>query len=223
MMIRMLRSLAVFVLALSALGAHWAGSAVAAAFHSGAQNYLATVEQDATEGSQKIVAGGSSITCTEARFEATNTTTTATNLTLKPLKTTSASGAGYSGCTFFGVPTIVFMGTCDLVLNATGLIDVAGCSGVEPYISYEATVFGASCEIRIGNQSSLSKATYTNIGSGTTAEVTIDVAVTGIKYDAIGSLCNPAGLGQNNGTYSGKLTATGEVDGTTTHTGFSFS
>jgi hypothetical protein len=222
-MTRMLKILSAAALALLAVGALSVASASAAEFHSNSEKTVTTGEQDATEGNQVFVAAGSTITCKEARFEATTTTPTNTKLTFKPLLTTSGAGTGYSNCTFFGVPVTVNMHSCDFVFNSNNLIDIECGAGAENYISYKATVFGASCEVRVTTQTGLSKATYTNIGAGTTAEVTTDVAISGIKYDAIGSLCNPAGLGQTNGTYTGKVTATGEVDGTVTHTGISWS
>jgi hypothetical protein len=219
---RILKILAAAAQALLAVGALSIAPASAAEFRSQSEKTVTTVEQDATEGTLRLTAAGSTLSCTEARFEATTTFAT-TSMTLKPLKTTSGAGTGWSGCPYFGSPVTVNMHTCDLMFHSSGLVDIEGCSGSENYISYKATVFGASCEVRIGIQTGLSKATYTNIGAGTTAEVTTDIAISGIKYDAIGSLCNPAGLNQTNGTYTSKTIWTGEVDGTTTHTGISFS
>jgi hypothetical protein len=222
-MTRMFKILGFAALELLAIGGLSVAAASGAEFHSQSEKTVTTAEQDATEGRQTLALAGSTYSCNESRFEATTTTKATTALTFKPLLTTSGQGTGWSSCTFFGVPVTWNMHSCDFVFNSTNLIDIECGAGAENYISYKAIIFGASCEVRVTTQTGLSKATYTNIGSGTTAEVTVAISVSGLRYDAIGSLCNPAGFGQTNGAYSGKTTWTGEVDGTTTHTGISFS
>lgn len=96
--------------------------------------------------------------------------------------------------------------------NYEGKVDIV--CGAKPI---EFTVPG--CTVTVGSQNGLGKVTFTNVGSGTTREVTIDLNLTGIHYvqhDA-GITCSNGT--RTNGTYVGALLVTGQNTSGTQHVG----
>jgi hypothetical protein len=132
----------------------------------------------------------------------------------------------YSGCTVFGFAnTPIDLNSCQYRFktvtkefgNFEGSFDIVCPVGKV----IEITSFG--CTVTIGSQSGLKKVTYTNLGAGTTREITIDLNLAGIKYEehqsGIFDTCASHTVPKSNGTYVGALIVTGEDPITKAHRG----
>jgi hypothetical protein len=74
------------------------------------------------------------------------------------------------------------------------------------------------CTLHYGSQTPGGTITGSNVGTGTTREISIAMAMTGIVSERTGSaLCGP--VTSSTGVYSGSITWTGEKVGTKTHVG----
>jgi hypothetical protein len=201
-MVKNLKALGLALMALAAIGALMASSAAAAEFHSESEK---TTIVSKAEGHHVFDAASNSITCTEANFDATTTKKTTSEITFT---------GTYGGCTFFGVGVTVEMNNCDYIFHADGTVDIGGTGCT--FITFRASIFGIPCDVKVTPQTGLKSVAYTNIGSGSTTEVTLSAAVNGIVYHQEGGGCGS----HNEGRYTtGTSTATGLVDGTNTHTG----
>jgi hypothetical protein len=213
-MIRNLKVLGLALVAMMALTAMAATAASAettiASFHSDSSTGNTILTGEAT-GNHVFDAAGSTITCTGAKFEGTQTGNTAEDVT------TSVS---YSGCTVtvfgFKIAATVNMGGCAYTFNANGEVGVVNRAGAtktcaEENITYRVSNFSGECDVKVGPQTGLKSASYT--GTTTSANSTINVApnVTGIHGVAAGNLCT-AGTFTNGAYTSGPATVKGYTD-----------
>lgn len=205
---RTLKMAGLAVVAVLAL-AFAANAAVAAEFHSESENTTLT---GTTEAKSVFDAAGSTIECPHATFEGTSTAKTTSTLTMTANYNPIVEGVKKT-CTFFGFSGVeVAMNGCAYIFHASNTVDVECPTGAA--ITFEA----GSCKVKIGAQTGKSKVTYTNLGTGTTQEVTVAPAVEKIKYTSEG-LCLKNGTFEDGNYTSGPTKVTGEVTGTTTHTG----
>ena len=162
----------------------------------------APVQLTATqEGNHVLDAAGNTITCKKASFSGTMSSTSQNTINL---------GGSYSECSFFGVAVAVSMNGCKYQLFAS-FLDIV-CEGEGTAITFKATVLGASCEVRIGEQLGVGIVSLFNLGSGTTREITLNFLAGGIKYNSTGSLCGKTGS-QSDGSYTtGPTIIRGESD-----------
>jgi opacity protein-like surface antigen len=193
-MVRNLKVLGLAVMAMLAMTAVAASAAQAVEFHSEIENTTITAKTEA--GSNSVFdAAGASISCTSGTFTGTQAAKTAETVTVTP---------AYSGCTFLGILNVpVEMHGCQYTFHANGETDVTGasCTG----ITFEAT----GCKVEVKKQNGLKEVTYTNIGAGTTREVTVTPHVTGITYTSSG-LCPKNGTFSDGNYTSGNATVKGE-------------
>lgn len=209
-MIRNLKVLGLALAAMMALTAVAASAASAATFHSDSSTGN-TILTGSSTGNHVFDAAGSKITCTGAQFTGTQTGNTTEHVT------TSAS---YSGCSVevfgFKIAATVNMGGCAYTFAANGTVGVVNRVGAaktcaEENITYRVSNFAGECDVKVGPQTGLQKATYT--GTTTVANGAINVApnVTGIHGVAKGGLCTEGTF--TNGAYtSGPATVKGYVD-----------
>jgi hypothetical protein len=221
-MIRNLKFVMLGLVAVLAFNAMTASGAMALQkFHSEGSPTKLTGSQ---EGQDVFKTDGGTVECTTATYVGEQTGTEVTEVEVAPT---------YSGCTAFGgfAGAEILMNGCkyrftitgeDASHHATGTADII-CSGTNE-ITVIAKSFGTTkCTAHIHAQNGLGTVTYTNVGTGATREVTVDVSITGITYN------QTAGTGfgacssteTTNGTYTGHALVTGEhtVGGVTTHTG----
>lgn len=107
-----------------------------------------------------------------------------------------------NGCTYkFTATTKIagtFEGKADIVCPAGKVIEVRS----------------PGCLTTVGPQTGLEKVTFTNIGAGATREITVDLNLTGIKYEEhrpVFSICKNNTVATTNGTYAGAALVTGET------------
>jgi opacity protein-like surface antigen len=193
-MVRNLKVLGLAVMAMLAMTAVAASAAQAVEFHSEIENTTITGKTEA--GSNSVFdAAGASISCTSGTFTGTQALKTSTNVTVTP---------AYSGCTFLSVLNVpVNMNGCQYTFDANGEVAVTGAACTA--ITFEAT----GCKVEVKKQAGLKEVTYTNIGSGTTREVTVTPHVIGITYTSSG-LCPKNGTFSDGNYTSGNATVKGE-------------
>jgi archaellum component FlaF (FlaF/FlaG flagellin family) len=189
----------VAVFAMSAVVASGA-SALSPAFTSEGSPTILTGSQ---EGSDVFTTHGGTVTCTTATYEGTQTGTESSETEVTPT---------YSGCTAFGFVNVpIDVNGCKYVFTANQSMHIV-CPAEK---SIEVTAPG--CTVTVGTQTPTGPNTieYTNIGAGTTMEVTLDVSLSGIHYieHNKGSFptCSFPTETTTNGTYSGHAKVTGET------------
>jgi hypothetical protein len=199
-MIRNLKTLGlafVAVFAMSAIGA----SAASAATEFHAEKAPVTLTGTQHAGEDVFVTDAGKVSCEEATY--TGSQATVTSLT-------SSATPKYSGChATFGLNTTVDVNECKYVFHAdTGKVDISCPAGKV------IAVTAPGCEVTVGSQTGLGTATFTNKGAGTTREITIDVKLSGIKYEEHNKgffpTCASNTVAKSNGTYEGFATVTGE-------------
>ena len=201
----------VAVFAMSAIGASAASAAVE--LHSEGAPVNITGAQEGSSNAFDVQFGA--VVCTTADYNATTTVTTDTTVTFTPK---------FEGCTFAGVGATVDTNGCTFVLHV--LNATTGTVTVECGVGQEITVTGGTkCIVHVPGGQDVGTVTLTNIGTGTTREVTANLnGLTAIKYTqtpgtGVGK-CES--LSKTDGKYTGTATFTGETDpatGTPVHTG----
>lgn len=195
-----------------ALAAAFATSAVMASaamaefpfeFHSEATTTTLTGKQHA--GNDKFKTDGGTVECNNATYAGSQA-----GLTTKEASVTPT----YSGCTaFFFINVPIDVNGCQYKFTTKTKVGTSfeGTThivcGAKP-IEITAT---SKCTITVGSQTvGGGTVTYTNVGTGTTREITVDVALSSIHYveDGSGTGC-PNGTTKTNGTYNGSALVTG--------------
>jgi hypothetical protein len=139
--------------------------------------------------------------------------------TVKESATSVSVTPSYTGCTAFGFPATIDVNGCQYKFNVNGGTStegdvdlVCGASSITVTAISAGTI---KCTVHAATQSDITGTVkYKNIGSGTTQEVTLEAALTGIDY----SHTKGTGLGActagsaTNGTLTAKGIVTGKED-----------
>lgn len=196
-MTRTLKALGLTLMAVCALGAITAAGASAATFNSGAEKTIVT---GSSESNHVFTASGFSVECTTAEFKGTQVGTAVSTLTVHPT---------YTGCTSSLGNAPVDTTGCDYVFNAT----TNGTGHLPAAISCTASsvikVTAPGCTLSFGTQNPTGGVVATNLGSGSTADVTVDATVTA-TFSKSGFGCFV--ISGTTGSYSGPTTLKGYVD-----------
>jgi hypothetical protein len=202
--------IALLAVGLLAIGIVNAAPALGASFHSDSSTGNTILTGEST-GSHVFDLAGSTLTCTAAKAEGTQTGKTSTHITLS---------YGYSLCTliFFGFKTAVTvnMGGCAYTYSANGVFGVVDRVGAakpcaqEP-ITYRVSNFAGECDVAIGPQMGLTNVTYTGTGTTANGAITLDHNFTALHYTSQGNLCS-AGTFSNGAQTSGSIALKGYVD-----------
>ncbi len=200
-MIRKLKTLGLALVAVSAMGAMAApvGSA-SPQLHSETEHTILTGTQ--IVGNELGLDVGV-MKCGVTNFDGTIGVATTTTFGLTPTFENCKFGAEvnalftHNGCNFrfhIGADTEHLTGSMDIV-----------CPDGE-----EIEIDAPMCMITIPPQANIGTVTYTNENEGMTRSVILDLNLNGIDYEEHGMLCENETETTNNGTYSGKVTVTGE-------------
>ncbi len=206
-----------FVAAL-AMSAVVAGTAFATGFNFKAETVPTQLTAREHAGKSVLTTDLGKVECAEVTYAGEQKVSPTTELLVTPT---------YSGCTAFGFAnTPIHVNGCQFRFtvvtkesgNFEGAADIVCPAGKV----VEITSFG--CTVTIGSQNGLKKVTYTNVGTRSTREITIDLNLTGIKYEehwsgAIFDTCISHTVPKSNGTLVGALLVTGENPGTKVHHG----
>jgi hypothetical protein len=207
-MLRKLMRAAVLSAVLCALGAVTASAAFAAGeFTVGAVPSFISGEQATTNVFEVTNTKGEfvKVKCSEATFEGEATVLSGTTLTVTP---------NYETCTLGGLAATVTMNGCEYRFNSvsagTASVNVVNCTPGKTIV-----VVKGNCTISIGEQGPLSTVTFTNAGSGSTADSLATADVTSITNTQTGSECPDPGLESSDGKYTGTVTVKAwEIAGT---------
>ncbi len=197
----MTRNFKALGLALVAVFAMSVGASAASAAEFHAEKAPVTLTGTQHAGEDVFTTDAGTVSCENASY--TGSQATVTSLTAGAIAT-------YSGChAAFGLNTTIDVNECKYVFNAnTKKVDISCPAGKV------IAVTAPGCEITVGSQTGVGSVNYTNIGSGTTREITIDVALTGIKYEEHNKgffpTCKNNTVATSNGTYNGAALVTGE-------------
>jgi len=174
--------IAILSAALMALGMLGAQASPAAEFHCSAEPCWPITK---TDGSGKTAhhvivikqgAASAAITCSTFKAEGELPFKTFSSLRLRNL--------AYSTCTLAGSAATVSVNGCEYELTASGLFSIVCPSGKA------ITISTGACQVKIGSQSFLSTASFTNLSFK--KEITFGLAVKKIVASASG--CEPLGL-----------------------------
>jgi len=154
---------------------------------------------------------GGLVTCNELTYSGAHSGMEATELELSPK---------WSNCSAFGFISVPIDSEGCKYRFTTGAKEGSNFEGSTDITCPEGKridITAPGCNVTIPTQTPTGgKITYTNLSSGSTREITIDVALTGIHYieDEISGLpnCTSAGVTTTNGTYTGALLLTGESE-----------
>ena len=141
--------------------------------------------------------------------------------------TTIRATPTYSGCTSSGIPAVIDTNGCHFLFHVTGGSSTVGDVTVECPSGKDITVTVSlagtiKCTVHVPPQTLTGDpVTYTNIGSGTTREITVDVNAHGIQYThtagtGIGACTTGSGV---TGAFKGKGILTANNHANTAHVG----
>jgi hypothetical protein len=215
-MSRNIKVLGLALVAMLAMSAVVASAASATAFSFKAEKVPTQLTGKQHNGNDIFTTDAGKVECTEATYAGEQKVTPTNEVLVTPT---------YSGCTAFGFAnTPIDVNGCQYRFttvtkesgNFEGSADIVCPAGKV----IEVTAFG--CTVTIGSQTGLKKVTYTNVGAGTTREVTVDVNLTGIVYvedPGFFNTCANNKVTTSNGTYVGAGLVTGENPTTKAHQG----
>jgi hypothetical protein len=214
----MMRNLKVLGLALVAM---FAMSAVAASMAS-ADDLTSESSPVTLTGAQEendvftTTAGNTS--CKEVKYKSAPTATPTTTVSVTPEYPEKTAG-GLQNCTALGFPAKVDTNGCTYLFHigagvTTGTLDIV-CAGSNEITVTANNTATEKCIIHVKGQTGLGPITYTNVGSGTTRELTVSAKITNLSYSHTRPAGEP-GLGActtgsgTTGSYNGKAIVTGE-------------
>jgi len=206
-----MRNLKILGLALVAM---LAMSAVAASMASAdtftAEKYPVTITGDQDGQTDVFTTTAGTVSCKKATYVGTVAAAS---------KEASATPT-YSECTGLGFPVTIDTNGCsykftmtDVVTDAstTARVDIV-CPGTEEITVTAKSGATTKCIIHIPPQTTLSHVELSNIGTGTTREITGNITISGIKYTHTAGTGVGACTGgsASNGSYAGRVRLTGE-------------
>ena len=212
-MTRNLKFLGMALVAALAMSAVAASLASADEFKSENENTTLTGAQEkhlegGIEKNDRFGTDGGVFECTTATYSGTQAVKSATSVKLTP---------SYSGCSFAGLSATIDMNSCfyrfTLGAGTTGEADI------------ECTIAGDEITVTVGPVATLrcithvppqkiGGITYSNIGSGTTREITATINTSTLHYSqtaGTGSGACATADGTTNGSYVGAAKVTGEI------------
>jgi hypothetical protein len=126
----------------------------------------------------------------------------------------------YGGCTTAGLASTIDMNGCVYRINITGGTSTAAsldivCTGTNEITVTTPSVGTKKCIKHIPAQTDLTAVSGTNIGSGTTREITVDLNITNLKYSQTTGMAETGNCttadNTTGGIYTGDATFTGSV------------
>lgn len=199
LMIRKLQILVVLPAALLCLNGWAAASASAESFHSEIEP---TVYTAASEANQVIKAGSAEVVCTGASYIGTSSFKTETFLKLHPQ---------FTGCTFLGEPASIDASGCEYNVVSTTAESGTGDLPVvlECFTLSPLKVTTSGCTLAFGSQSTTGGLKATNLGSGSSRDITVDFTMTA-TFSKSGLACFV--ISGTTATFTGTATMKGFVD-----------
>lgn len=202
-MLRNLKTLGLIVVAALAIGAVGASPASAAPqFHFESEHTIITGTQITAN---EFAFDAGKVKCGVMNFDGTSAVLTTTTVTLKPTfeNCKIKKGEVEAEATFT-------FNNCNFLFHLGANTEhLTGTMGIE-CPDFVVEIDTPECTITIPEQGNLGTVTYTNEGEETTRSVIFDLSIGEIHYVEHGAGCANETQTTNNGTYTGKVTITGE-------------
>jgi hypothetical protein len=200
-MLRNLKVLGLAAIAALALGAVGTSTASAAPqFHFESEHTIVTGQQSTLNA---LAFDVGTVKCGIVQFGGTSTVFTTTTMTLNPtfhnclLDEEEEATFTINGCAF-----VFHVGANEEHLTGTMSIECPDGERIE--------IDAPECTITVPPQGNLGSVTFTNEGAEMTRGVVLDLSLAGLDYVEHGAACVNETVTTNNGTYTGKVTTTGE-------------
>jgi hypothetical protein len=204
--IKMTRKIKVLGLAIVAVAAMSMAAASTQAFemHTVNAGHVTLTGEQTTQFVAQTAAG--TVVCTTANFEGTTPYVSGTQITGQESTLTPT----LAGCQAFGLAAQIKMNGCKFTItnksaagvttSKTGYVDIVGCTVGK---QIEIIGGGGACTETIPQQNNLSHVVFENKGSGSQADVEINLTLSGITYEIHGGFC-PGSPTQTVLTHDGK-------------------
>jgi hypothetical protein len=219
-MIRNLKVLGLALAAICAFGAVAASGASAFAFHSEKEKTIITAEHDPT--SETLTTFGTksstvSTTCKKEKFAGTAAEPSVASITVHPVyEECEAKPFGEATVDTHGCDYILYAETTTSPKTPPNELETKTDSPVEVECTTGSSIkiTAPGCTITVPPQGKLHGVVYTNKGSGSTRDITVDITVDKIKYTSSGLGCGLGGIKKEgeDGTLTGAATAKGWED-----------
>jgi hypothetical protein len=192
-MTRKFKALGLALFAVLAMSALSASAASAGEFHSEAAH---TILSGSQLGEDIFTVTAGTVKCKEATYSGTQSSATATTVTVKPT---------YTECTAFTfVNTTIDTNGCEYEFSGDdNKVNIVNCTSA-------LTVTAFNCYVTVGNQKGLESVTYTNEGKTTSRDVKVKVGINNVTYTQESKSFPGCSNGtMNNGSYTGEATVRG--------------
>lgn len=202
-MLRTLRTLGISIFAMLAMSVAAAPAASANPFfHSEFAGIFLTGGQTGAVANTLTTDLGE-MKCNVVQLSGTQAAMTTTTMTLKPK---------YEECKVGEETAVVTVNGCAYTFHLEEQMEpVEARMGIEcPFAGGKIEIHVGECTITVPAQEPRKTVTFTNEGAGTTRSIVADLNVTGIHYVEHGVGCASPNETTENGTYTGKITVTGE-------------
>lgn len=203
-MTRKLRALGLALFAALAIGAIGASLASASfpLFHTEAEDTVLTGSQGQMANANVLTTDLGALKCKEVKYMGTQEVFTTSTMTLKPK---------FEKCQLGEENAVVTVNSCAFVFHLGESTEpVEAQMDIECVDADQLVIHTEECTTTIPPQAGLKKVTFTNEGEEATRSVIADLAVGEIHYVEHGAGCASETQTTENGTYTGKITVTGE-------------
>jgi len=204
----------VAVFAMSAVMASAASAESAFKFKSEGTPTKLTGKQHA--GNDVFTTHTGTVSCNEAKYSGEQVGTEVSEVTVTPV---------YSECKAFGLFNVPVTTNGCVYTFKTGTKTGATYAGSVSIVCPEGKVIeveAPGCTVTVGSQANVGGITFTNIGTTTTREVTLDVNINTLKYEEhrpFFGICSTNTVPTTGGTYVGAGVVTGSNPVTNAHLG----
>lgn len=203
-MTRNLKTLGIALVAAFAMSAIGASSASASfpLFHTEAEDTVLTGSQGQLAALNVLTTDLGELKCKDVKYIGTQAGLTTSTMTLKPK---------FEQCQHAGENATVTEKSCAFVFHLGESTEpIEAQMDIECVDGDQIVVHTEECTTTIPPQSGLKKVTFTNEGEATTRSVIADLGLEEIHYVEHGAGCASETETTENGTYTGKITVTGE-------------
>jgi len=203
-MTRNIKVLGLSLVAAFAMSAIGASTAVASfpLFHSEAEDTILTGSQGQLAALNILTTDLGELKCKDVKYIGTQQVLTTSTMTLKPK---------YEQCKLGEENAVVTENSCAFVFHLGESTEpIEAQMDIECVDADQIVVHTEECTTTIPPQAGLKKVTFTNEGEATTRSVVADLNIEEIHYVEHGAGCASETETTENGTYTGKITVTGE-------------
>lgn len=201
---RNLKVLGIALAAVAAIGLLSVSAAFASfpLFHSEAEDTVLTGSQGQMANANVLTTDFGELRCNDVKYIGTQEVLTTSTLTLKP---------NFEQCQHNGENAVVTENSCAFVFHLGESTEpIEAQMDLECVDADQLVIHTEECTTTIPPQAGLKKVTFTNEGEAATRSIIADLNVEEIHYVEHGEGCATETETTENGTFTGKITVTGE-------------